>query len=98
MEQNDIKNKLINKYMSGKPLTDEQRKSKQNFQRSMSLRRGKTWSINECLQLHREYELLNMSIDNIADKHGRTQTAIIYKLHQEGICDFEKLYKEYWGN
>jgi len=84
--------------MSEKPLTEEQRKSKQTFQRSMSLRRGKPWSINECLQLQREYELLNMSIDNIAEKHGRTQTAIMYKLHEEGICDFQTLYKEYWIN
>ena len=32
----------------------------------------KQWNINEILSLQREFELLQMSIDDIAKKHKRT--------------------------
>ena len=46
-------------------------------------RTGKTWTINECLQLQREHELLEWSIDEIAIKHKRTPNAIMYKIVKE---------------
>ena len=46
-------------------------------------RTGKTWTINECLQLQREHELLEWTIDEIAIKHKRTPNAIMYKIVKE---------------
>jgi hypothetical protein len=40
------------------------------------------WTINETLQLHREYELLNMDIEEIALKHERTVNGIIQKIEE----------------
>jgi hypothetical protein len=49
-------------------------------------RHGKQWTVNECLQLHREFELLELTVNEMAIKHNRTSNAIIYKLHQEGLA------------
>ena len=46
----------------------------------MKQRHGNRWTVNEMLQLQREYELLNLSIDEIAYKHKRTPEAIKYKI------------------
>lgn len=43
------------------------------------------WSINELLSLQREYELLRLSIPDIAKKHKRTPSAIIHKLIDEDL-------------
>ena len=43
-------------------------------------RTGKKWSIPEILRLHREYELLELDIQNIAYIHNRTINAICFKL------------------
>jgi hypothetical protein len=48
------------------------------------------WSVNEILTLHREYDLLKLSVQEIADKHKRTPHAIIYKLINENIIYYEK--------
>lgn len=48
------------------------------------------WSVNEILALHREYDLLKLSIEEIANKHKRTPHAIIYKLVNENIIYYEK--------
>ena len=56
---------------------------------------GKRWTINECLQLQREFELLQLPIDEIATKHQRTANAIMSKLDQEGLADYNILYSEY---
>ena len=53
-----------------------------NFKRS-----GNKWSVNEVLSLQREYELLEMSIQEIALKHSRSVEAILYKLEAEDIID-----------
>ena len=53
------------------------------------------WNVNECLQLQREYELLELSIDEIALKHQRTPNAIMMKLDQEGFADYNVLYSNY---
>jgi hypothetical protein len=58
-------------------------------------RRGNRWSVNECLQLQREFELLNLSIDEIADRHKRTPSAIMNKLDREGLADYNVLYSNY---
>jgi hypothetical protein len=43
------------------------------------------WSINEVLALHREYDLLGLSINEIALRHKRKPDAIVYKLITENI-------------
>ena len=53
-------------------------------------RSGNKWRVNELLALQREYELLEMSIQEIASKHGRSVRAILCKLEDEGfISDWE---------
>ena len=54
-------------------------------------RTGKTWTINECLQLQREHELLEWSINDIAIKHKRTPNAIMYKIVKEEFENYELL-------
>jgi hypothetical protein len=58
----------------------------------MPTRSGFRWSINEVLALQREFELLGLTIDEIAQKHNRTTNAIIFKLDQEGFADYNELY------
>jgi hypothetical protein len=58
-------------------------------------RNGKRWTVNECLQLQREYELLQLSVEDIAIRHQRTPNAIMYKLDQEGFADYNLLYSYY---
>jgi hypothetical protein len=58
---------------------------------------GKRWTINECLQLQREYELLGWSIDRIAEKHQRTPNAIMFKLDEEKLADYNTLYNNYYN-
>ena len=53
------------------------------------------WTINECLQLQREYELLKLSVNEIAVLHQRTPNAIMFKLNQEGFADYNILYSNY---
>ena len=48
-------------------------------------RYGNRWTVNELLSLQREYELLEMSVDDIATKHQRTVNAILFKLQDEGF-------------
>lgn len=45
------------------------------------------WTVNELLSLQREYELLEMTVPEIAEKHQRTVNAILYKLQDEGLID-----------
>lgn len=55
-------------------------------------RLGKRWTVNETLQLQREFELLQLSVREIAIRHKRTPNAIMYKLDQEGLADYNVLY------
>ena len=48
-------------------------------------RSGNKWNVCELLALQREYELLEMNIQEIAAKHGRTVKAILFKLESEGF-------------
>lgn len=58
----------------------------------MSRRHNFKWSINETLRLQREFELLNLTISDIAKLHERSENAILYKLFLEGfITDINSL-------
>ena len=48
-------------------------------------RHGNRWNVNEVLSLQREYELLEMTVQQIADKHNRSIMSIVYKLYAEGF-------------
>jgi hypothetical protein len=48
-------------------------------------RNGNRWTVNELLSLQREYELLEWSVQQIAEKHQRTERAILFRLESEGI-------------
>ena len=50
-------------------------------------RQGNKWTINELISLQREYELLELTVKEIAEKHQRTDTAILYKLESEGLIE-----------
>jgi hypothetical protein len=48
-------------------------------------RSGFKWNVNECLSLQREYELLEMTVTEIAAKHERSVAAILSRLCEEGF-------------
>ena len=50
-------------------------------------RNGLKWNVNELLTLQREYELLQLPIQEIAERHNRTVDAILYKLYNEVIIE-----------
>lgn len=43
-------------------------------------RNGYKWSVNECLRLEREYDLLELSVPDMAFLHKRTLNSIMFKL------------------
>lgn len=68
---------------------------------SLPYRHNFKWNINELLSLQREYELLEMTIQDIADRHERTVDAILYRLQQEGFIETwvdARGYQEYAKN
>jgi hypothetical protein len=62
------------------------------------LRSGFKWTVNECLRLEREFDLLKLSVEDIALLHQRSNYAIMYKLDSEGIADFNDLYEQTYPN
>lgn len=54
---------------------------------SLPYRHNFKWNVNELLSLQREYELLEMTIQDIAIKHERTVDAILYRLQQEEFIE-----------
>ena len=57
---------------------------------STNKRHGNKWTINEVLRLQREYELLEMNVQEIATRHERSTSAILSKLlSEEFITTFE---------
>ena len=50
-------------------------------------RSGNKWSVNELLQLQREYELLEWTVQEIANKHQRSVNAIMFRLEDEGFIN-----------
>ena len=53
----------------------------------MTTRCGNKWTVNELLSLQREYELLEWTVQQIADKHRRSVEAILFKLESEGFIN-----------
>lgn len=47
----------------------------------------KKWSIPEILRLQREYELLELTVQEIAQIHNRSIMSIMYKLEKEEFID-----------
>jgi len=54
---------------------------------STNKRHGNKWTINEVLSLQREYELLEWSVYEIAEKHERTVMSIMSKLQKENFIE-----------
>jgi len=48
-------------------------------------RNGNRWRISEIISLQRDYELLELTVQQIAQKHQRTTKAILFKLEAEGF-------------
>ena len=63
----------------------------------LASRNGNKWTVNELLELQREFELLGLDIDQIAKKHQRTANAIMFKLDNEGFADYNVLYSNYYN-
>lgn len=61
-------------------------------------RSGFKWTINEILSLQREYELLSLSVSDIADRHERSFFSILNKLKIEGFIDEKTYHKEVMSN
>jgi hypothetical protein len=68
------------------------------YKTQMYKRSGFKWSVNECLRVEREYDLLKLSIPEIALLHERSIEAIMYKLDKEGIADYNELYSKIKSN
>jgi hypothetical protein len=68
-----------------------------NYDDINAWRNGYRWSVNECLQLEREYDLLKMSVPDMALKHNRTINAIMFKLEAEGLDTYNNLYVKTFG-
>jgi hypothetical protein len=60
-------------------------------------RNGYKWTISECLRLEREYDLLKLSVPEMAILHKRTINAIMCKLQDEGYDTFNNLYIKTFG-
>jgi hypothetical protein len=50
-------------------------------------RSGFKWTINELLSLEREYDLLEWTVQQMAEKHQRSVSAILYRLEDEGFIN-----------
>jgi hypothetical protein len=48
-------------------------------------RSGNRWTVNELISLQREYELLEWTVGQIAEKHQRSVEAILFRLESEGF-------------
>ena len=51
------------------------------------LRAGNKWTIPELIALQREYELLELTVQEIAERHKRTVFAIVARLESEGLVE-----------
>ena len=57
------------------------------------MRNRNKWTVPEILTLQREFELLKLSLQEIADKHGRSVCAIEYKLVEEDFATWEQIFE-----
>ena len=63
----------------------------------MTNRANLRWTINEILSLQRQYELLQLPIEEIAILHQRSVKSILYKLQSENFIDsseFTKMFND----
>ena len=60
---------------------------------TLTSRHGNKWTTNEILSLQREYELLGLSIPEIASRHKRSVMSILCKLECEGFIEDDKVNK-----
>ena len=60
-------------------------------------RHGYKWTISECLRLEREYDLLKLSVPEMAILHKRTINAIMFKLQAEELDTYNNLYFKTYG-
>lgn len=60
-------------------------------------RHANKWTVNECLSLNREFELLKLTMPEIALRHGRTVNAIMFKIQAEGWATYDDLYVQTYG-
>jgi hypothetical protein len=51
------------------------------------LRAGNKWTIPELITLHREYELLELTVQEIAQRHKRSVFAIVARLESECLVE-----------
>lgn len=51
------------------------------------LRAGNKWTIPELITLQREYELLELTVQEIAQRHKRSVFAIVARLESEGLVE-----------
>jgi hypothetical protein len=58
----------------------------------MYTRANAKWTVNECLRLEREFDLLKLSVQEIALLHDRSPNAIMYKLDAEGLADYNDVF------
>ncbi len=58
----------------------------------MFRRHGNKWTVNECLKLQREWELLELSVQEIAELHERSEESIMWKLVGENFATGEEVY------
>jgi len=59
-------------------------------------RNGKKWSTPEILRLQREWELLELSVAEIAKLHCRTERAIEFKINAERFQQNKVNHKYYY--
>lgn len=60
-------------------------------------RHGNKWTTTEILALQREYELLELSIPEIADRHKRSVMSILCKLECEGFIEKDEVNNQMIG-
>ena len=68
-----------------------------NYDNIPAPRHANKWTVNECLSLNREFELLKLTMPEIALRHGRTVNAIMFRIQAEGWATFNDLYVQTYG-
>jgi hypothetical protein len=69
-----------------------------NYDNIPAPRHANKWTVNECLRLNREFDLLKLTMPEIALRHGRTVNAIMFKIQAEGWASYNDLYVQTYGS
>jgi hypothetical protein len=67
------------------------------YKMTSTSRHGNKWTTTEILALQREYELLELSIPEIADRHKRSVMSILCKLECEGFIEKDEVNNQMIG-